>query len=119
MNQHERAIAQQWAEKIQKLEAENERLSSLVEFADRIIDAKNAEIERLQAAYDSRGGEMDTMRMVLAETQKWNEDRLAEIKQLQSLLFRIRNYIAGEHTLDRPKDAMLELIDAALKDPKP
>lgn len=39
----------------------------------------------------------------------------AEIAGMQSLLFRLRNYIAGEHTSDRPKDAMLELIDRALE----
>ena len=42
----------------------------------------------------------------------------AEIERLQSLLFRARNYIAGEKTADRPKDAILEIIDAALE-PKP
>ena len=42
------------------------------------------EIERLRAAYDSRGGEMDSMRMVLAETQKWNEERCAEVERLRA-----------------------------------
>jgi hypothetical protein len=41
-----------------------------------------AEVERLTAAYKSRGGEMDSMREVLAETQKWNEDRVAEVERL-------------------------------------
>lgn len=43
-----------------------------------------AEIARLRAAYDSRGGEMASMRMVLAETQQWNKDRLADNERLRA-----------------------------------
>jgi chromosome segregation ATPase len=49
----------------------------------KLVAGKEAEIERLRAAYDSRGAEMETMREVLATTQNWNEERVAEIERLK------------------------------------
>lgn len=65
-----------------------------------------------------------TMKMfedVYAERQMLhtdNERLRADNARLRSLLFRLRNYIAAERTNDRPKDAMLELIDAEIDDDK-
>lgn len=100
MNQQERAIAQQWADKVQTLENEN---------------------ERLQAAYDSRGGEMDSMRMVLAETQKWNENRLAEIKQLRSLLGKLHWKSIDKDNMEFRCDTTCYVMDEirAALEPKP
>jgi chromosome segregation ATPase len=69
---------------------EIDRLTALAQSNDDITWELTIKIERLQAAYDSRGGEMDSMRMVLAETQKWNEDRIAEIERLQSALLGVQ-----------------------------
>lgn len=43
-----------------------------------------AEIEQLQAAYESRGGEMNSMHEALAEAQKLNEILVVKIEQLQA-----------------------------------
>lgn len=70
-------------------------------------EALRAELERLRAAYDSRGGEMDSMRMVLAQTQKWNEDSLAEIKRLQQENADLRRWKA----LDKPITAAMNVVN--------
>jgi hypothetical protein len=74
-----------WQEAGNRVEIERlkERVASLQASSGYELSIAKLEIERLRAAYDSRGGEMDSMRMVLAETQQWNEDRVAEIEQLK------------------------------------
>ena len=72
---------------------------------ERQLEQAGAEIERLQRAYDSRGGEMDTMRMVLIETQKWNEELCAEVEQLRESCIKI--------ALD--KDVIIERLQATLR----
>jgi hypothetical protein len=64
-----------------------------------------------------QGHEIEQLKKRLAIWERNGGDILqqSKIDQLRSLLFRARNYIAGEKTSDRPKDAMLEQIDAALE----
>lgn len=74
------------------------------------IEKLQVEVERLQRAYDSRGGEMDSMRMVLAETQKWNKDRLADNERLRALVKELADDLECElkghynGTLDYPSE---------------
>lgn len=99
-----------YSEEQQKLNVEIERLTreNNAHSWDAIVKERNglrADNERLTALLHGTGYEL------LATTIEKLE---ADKARLLGLLFRVRNYIAGERTLDRPKDAMLELIDAAL-----
>lgn len=78
-----------------------------------------ADNERLQARLYEVDAQLNAEGHIHArECMALRAEKDAEIAGMQSLLFRLRNYIAGERTSDRPKDAMLELIDATLE-PKP
>lgn len=74
-----------------------------------------AEVGRLQNTLKLHAGDCQSLNGEVTMFKERAEAAEADNERLQALLFRLRNYIAGEHTLDRPKDAMLEQIDAALK----
>jgi hypothetical protein len=97
------------ADEIERLQSERDQFAEQAAMRDnrdadmqeimRINNELKTELERLQAAYDSRGAEMETMREVLATTQNWNEERVAEIKQLQGELNLERRRLATSEEL--------------------
>lgn len=83
---------------------------------DMLMHEAAAEIEHLRRRLNEVDAQLTAEDHIHArENMALRAEKDADNERLHSLLFRLRNYIAGERTLDRPKDAMLELIDAALK----
>jgi hypothetical protein len=68
----------------------------------------------LEARFAEQGARLALALKALDAADACITERRGEVGRLRSVLFKVWGYIAGERTLDRPKEATLEIVDRVL-----